>query len=246
MNTGEPYSTYDDFAWFYDKYWGKWSEIVMPIFEKIFLPHVPKGGLILDLCCGQGQLAKALTDLGYSMVGVDGSEEMLNYARLNAPNVNFIHADARRFEVAAKCDAAFSTFDSLNHIMTREELASAFACVRRAVKPGAPFVFDLNNDVGFRANWLGSVGRVGDDNAIISRGSYDPELKRAELALTMFRLMNGSWRRSDLAIPERCYSDEEVIGSLEENGFAEITLFNSAQDFGFKGAGRSFWLARAK
>lgn len=245
MNTGEPYNTYDDFAWFYDRYWGKWSELAMPIFEKIFLPHVPVGGLILDLCCGQGHMASALVKMGYSVIGIDGSQKMLSYARLNAPDVNFIHADARSFSVPGLCDAAISTYDSLNHIMTREELESAFGCVRKALKPGGPFVFDLNIEEGFAANWKSSFGRVGEDNAIIACGSYDPEKKRAELALTMFRLQDGKWRRSDLTIPERCYSEEETVGAVQRAGFELIASYNSGRDLGFKAAGRQVYLARA-
>jgi SAM-dependent methyltransferase len=246
MNNREPYSTYDNFAWFYDKYWGKWTGQVLPAFEKVFFPHIPERGLILDLCCGQGQMAAALTDMGYRVIGVDGSEEMLRYARCRAPKVTFIHADAQAFVVPEKCDAALSTYDSLNHIMTLEGLTSAFACVRKALKPGAPFLFDLNIDEGFKGNWQGSFGKVEDDNAIIARGSYDPEAAQAELALTMFRLTDGKWNRSDLVIPEKCYTDAEVTATLEETSFTEIQQFNSAKDFGAKSAGRDFWLARAR
>jgi SAM-dependent methyltransferase len=244
--TNDIYSAYDQFAWFYNKFWGKWTEQVFPAFEKLFLPLVPTHGVILDLCCGTGRMAAALTSREYHVIGVDGSDEMLNFARINAPGAKFIRADARSFVIDVPCDAAFSTYDSLNHLETIADLKMAFESVRRALKPGGPFLFDLNNEAGFSENWKGSFGRVDDESAVIAAGSYDPQLKRACLDLAMFRLIEGSWQRSDLSIIERCFTDDEVALALEQSRFEQIRTFNSSRDLGYKSAGRTFWLAIAK
>ena len=79
------YSDYDPFAWVYNKYWGnEFTPRVFPILEQLVLRELPAGARVLDLCCGTGQLAGTLTALGYRVTGVDGSTEMLRFARENA------------------------------------------------------------------------------------------------------------------------------------------------------------------
>ena len=55
-------ASYDDFAWFYNRYWNEdFHGLAFPILERIWLPYVPQGARILDVCCGTGYLAKLLT-----------------------------------------------------------------------------------------------------------------------------------------------------------------------------------------
>jgi SAM-dependent methyltransferase len=49
-------------------------------------------GLVVDLGCGSGIWARALTDAGYDVLGVDQSEEMLRIARRRAPRARFVQA----------------------------------------------------------------------------------------------------------------------------------------------------------
>ncbi|MDR7586593.1 MAG: methyltransferase domain-containing protein, partial [Armatimonadota bacterium] len=82
------YAEYDAFAWMYNRYWGQDSvQRFLPVIEKLVLPHLGPHARILDLCCGTGQLAQALAQRGYQVTGIDGSEEMIRYARINAPAV---------------------------------------------------------------------------------------------------------------------------------------------------------------
>ena len=88
------YSDYDRFAWFYNRYWGgEFSRPVLFVLGRLLLPEVPRGGRVLDLCCGTGQLAAGLINLGLRVTGIDGSEVMLGYARANAPGADFRRAE---------------------------------------------------------------------------------------------------------------------------------------------------------
>ena len=92
------YSSYDSFAWMYNKHWGNtFLPVVLPILDNLVLTKISKNARILDLCCGTGQMAQQLKTLGYRVTGIDGSPEMLRYARENAPGVEFLQADARSF-----------------------------------------------------------------------------------------------------------------------------------------------------
>jgi len=240
------YSDYDRFAWFYNKYWGNWfSASLLPILDRFFFPYLPPGSRILDLCCGTGQLAHALTERGFRVTGIDGSEEMLRYARENAPAAEFIAADARAFALPANYHGALSTFDSLNHVMSLPELTAVFQNVRAALVENGVFLFDLNTDESYRANWRGSFAIVQDDHVCAVRNGYDPDGKVGRFDATLFRLEAGLWQRSDLTLTQRCYTEREIRSALAEAGFGEVSVYDGGRDLGMAGNdGRAFFLAR--
>jgi len=216
------YSGYDCFAWVYNKHWGdKFIPLVMPILEKFVLQYLPDGARILDLCCGAGQLAQVLVARGYRVTGIDSSEEMLHFARENAPSARFIPADARSFKLTGAQHAVLSTFDSLNHIMTLEDLLSVFRHVYAVLRKGGLFLFDLNMEAGYRVCWEDNYGIVEDDHACVVRMSYHPDERTACFDATIFRLQDG-WQRSDVVLMQKCYSDAEVKSALEAAGFNDI------------------------
>ena len=244
-------SQYDDFAWFYNTYWGagptSFSTRVVPVLERLVLPHVRQGGHILDLCCGTGQLAQDLTARGYIVTGIDGSAEILKYARARAPGVEFVHADARSFTRPPQFDAAVSLYDSLNHLMQGVDLDATFANVRAALKWGGIFLCDFNMQAGFEARWRGSFGLAADDHALVYRSSFDAVSRVGRAAVTMFRLEHNAWRRTDLTLHQRCYTEEEITGALHAAGFTDLAAFDAARDLGMQAeVGRSFFLGRAR
>src|SRR3990167_2075578 len=53
------------------------------------LKDLPKGAKILDVGSGTGHLTQWLKEKGYEVKGLEPSEEMLNYAHKNFPDVQF-------------------------------------------------------------------------------------------------------------------------------------------------------------
>ncbi len=239
------YSAYDRFARIYNQHWGgDFVQRALPILDALLLKHLPAGAHILDLCCGAGQLAHMLALRGYQVTGLDGSEEMLHFARVNAPTAEFVLGDARDFSLLPIYHGAVSTYDSLNHLMSLAELTSAFRCVGAALLDGGLFVFDLNMEEGYKSRWRGSFGIVEDDHACIIRSRYRPDERLAQMDITMFFLGSG-WERSDLTLAQRCYSEAEVCAGLETAGFSGIHVYDALKDLEFPGGiGRAFFVAR--
>ncbi len=94
------HGAYDDFAWFYDRYWNEeFHSVAFPILERIWLARVLPGAKILDVCCGTGRLACLLSTRGYRVTGIDASAAMIRHARENAPAAEFQVGDARQFRL---------------------------------------------------------------------------------------------------------------------------------------------------
>ncbi|HKS30730.1 MAG TPA: class I SAM-dependent methyltransferase [Pyrinomonadaceae bacterium] len=239
-------SSYDAFSWFYERHWcEEVPPAIFTVIERLLLPSLPSASRILDLCCGTGYTTARLERMGYNVTGLDASEKMLRYARQHAPRSGFVQADARSFDLPQSFDAVISTFDSLNHLMTLEELRAAMACTHRSLRPGGLFLFDMNMESGFLNHWADYFSIVEGDEACILRGHYDRGEKLGRYDITMFRRRGEVWERSDTVITERCYSMKEIKGALRQSGFAEAAVFDAERDMGLADhTGRKFFLAR--
>ena len=244
---GKEMAAYDDFAWFYHRYWNEdFHSLAFPILERIWLPRLSEGARVLDVCCGTGYLAGLLSARGYRVTGVDISDPMIEYARISVPEALFYVADITRVSPSACFDAAVSTFDSLNHILKPADLAAAFRNIGSALPPGAPFAFDMLLEDAYQTHWGEAFALVRDDHVITITGAgYHLRTRIACCTITMFRLLDGVWRRADVTIQERCYTPDEIEKALALAGFGELACYD-AGDLGMGGMlgqGRTFFVA---
>jgi SAM-dependent methyltransferase len=93
-------------------------------------------GRCLDLGCGTGVAIPALTQLGWTVVGVDVSEAMLARAHEHGAELHQASAEALPFD-----DASFDAGISLWLHTDIDDFAAALREAARVLKPGAPFVY---------------------------------------------------------------------------------------------------------
>lgn len=220
-----PYHAYDLFAEAYNRFWGE--PFAAKAIEKLdvwLLGSVESGAPILDLCCGTGQVARELSKRGYSVIGVDGSEAMLVHARANAPEVEFRVGDAREFTLSRRVAAVISLYDSLNHMLEREELGSVFRCVNECLLPGGVFFFDLNMRDKYETAWSGSFISTDTDLFCAVEASYEPGMRLGHFHATTFRQggERGTWSRSDVDLTQTWYEEQVVKSLLKAAGFSRV------------------------
>ncbi|NJL19902.1 MAG: class I SAM-dependent methyltransferase [Leptolyngbyaceae cyanobacterium SM1_3_5] len=136
---------------------GQYCQNQLRPLERLLLSKLAPNAKLLDLCCGTGQLVEMLAQQGYQVTGLDGSEAMLHYAQQNAPQAQFVLADARSFQLPPLFDAVFSTSASLNHIMTLDNLKAVFQSVHASLQSNGLFLFDLNHPAQMEKWWGGQV-----------------------------------------------------------------------------------------
>jgi SAM-dependent methyltransferase len=217
----------------------------MPALDRLGLASLPRGSRILDLCCGTGHLAAALSRRGFEVTGLDESQDMLRFARQNAPEAEFLISDARQFKFSNRFDAVISTGDSLNHILTKHDLNLVFRNVLAALVAGGRFTFDMNMAQAFETQWSKSSTDIGDDRLIYIRGRYDKSERLGSTEVTLFEKA-GEWKRVDLKMFQRCYIQRDVKSLLLQSGFVELVV-RPAKYFGIRGRlaiGRTFFAGR--
>ncbi len=235
---------YDTFAWFFNRHWvTDIAPDVLKALDKILTPKLQIESSILDLCCGTGQIAATFSKRGFNVTGLDNSAEMLRYARTNAPNAKFVKGDARNFKFKEKFSAVISTFDSVNHFLSLDEVEGVFSSVRNALKADGIFVFDANTSRAFIENLNDDTAIVEDDNVCAMRASYDHKTKIGRYDITMFRLIEGNWKRTDAVIEEKCFALKDLKQALKRSGFSSIKTYYADRDLKLEDhEGRVFFL----
>lgn len=127
--------------WDADKYTSDFSFVHQYGKSVMDLVDADRNSTILDLGCGNGALSKALQDKGYIVKGIDASKELLDIARRNYPDIEFIQADATNFSLQEPVDVVFS--NAVFHWIDRELQQSMMKCVYNALKENGQFVFEF-------------------------------------------------------------------------------------------------------
>jgi len=118
--------------------------------------RVKSKGVVCELGCGPGQVARYLKDRGVDMRGIDLSDEMVNVAgRLNS-DIPFSQGDMLALDLADNSIAALVLFYSIIHIK-REDVVRAFQEMRRVLIPGGDVFLSFHRGDGelHRDEWFG-------------------------------------------------------------------------------------------
>lgn len=236
LSSATRYREYDAFARIHSESWGPELKQWIPDIENFLRQHlsqeIPERPQILDLCCGTGELAQGLHQKGYQVTGLDGSEEMLRYARQNSPESEFILEDARLFKLPPTFHGAISTTYGLNHILTLEELTSVFRNVYAALVTNGVFIFDLKLDEFYRSSWDNSVlGNIKDEYVWTMVRSYNAQTRQGEIKTAIFQSIEQDWQRTNLAWEVKGYFKEEIEFALHNAGFKNIRIYDVEHDF---------------
>lgn len=142
------------------------------------LAQAAGGGLICDLGCGPGQVARFLHGQGARVTGIDLSEAMVERARQLNPGITFEQGDLLALNVPDGSFAAVAAFYSLIHI-PRERMAAALRESHRVLRPGGLLLaaFHLGTDMVHLDEWWGQPVSV--DFHFFQAGEFREWLERA-------------------------------------------------------------------
>ncbi len=115
---------------------------------------VPEGGIICDLGCGPGQIARYLHERGAQVIGIDLSPQMIERARQLNPGLEFRQGNMLALEVEDGVWAGIAVFYSIIHI-PRDEVVTALHELKRVLQPGGWLLlaFHLGTEVLHQEEW---------------------------------------------------------------------------------------------
>ncbi|MCR4992407.1 MAG: class I SAM-dependent methyltransferase [Lachnospiraceae bacterium] len=212
---------YTGFAEVYDMFmdnvpYDKWAKYL----QKLLKENGAKEGIVCELGCGTGKMTRRLRDMGYDMIGIDISQDMLQIAMeqetilkkagtqnadINKAESNhtksdkkknyeilYLNQDMREFELYGTVAAVVSVCDSMNYITEKEDLLQTFKLVRNYLDPGGVFIFDMNTPYYYRKK-LGeqTICENRDEGSFIWENYYDPDTKINEFDMTIYIRRNS-------------------------------------------------------
>lgn len=106
------------------------------------------GARILDVGCGNGNIAKGIGSLGYEVLGIDFSENAIRYARSKntLPNVKFQVCSAEEVTQGDQYDAVICS-EVLEHLHDPTRLMTTLA---KILQPNAILIATVPNGIGPR------------------------------------------------------------------------------------------------
>ena len=99
------------------------------------------GNSLLELGCGTGKHALNLTKMGYKILGIDQSQEMIDAAQKNE-NFKCINGDIRNLNLNKKFDSIISLFHVISYQITNKSLNAVFKTAYDHLNDHGLFLFD--------------------------------------------------------------------------------------------------------
>ena len=196
MSNGDAYQ--GDLAYIHDQGFGEFARGSAPGLLQLFQRHGITGGLIVDLGCGSGIWANALSDAGYQVIGVDISPAMIELAQQRAPNARFQVGSFVPFHfppcraVTALGEVFNYLFDPNNSLRT---LRRVFQAIFERLAPDGLLIFDVAEPG--RCKGFGQRVMEGDDWACLVEYRNDVARGRLTRRIVSFRKVGDTYRRRE-------------------------------------------------
>ena len=241
-------------AKYYDKFFADFRSPFELARGQVLGPILPRVECACDLACGSGTTALWLARKGIRTYAVDLSPEMCRLAREKAARagvtLRVIRADMRNFRLPECVDLITCEFDAINHVPQKPDLRKVSEAAARALGPGGHFFFDVNNSLGFKRYWSGTVWFEKPGVVTVMKNAHNAAADRAWSEVTWFIREEKLWRGYNERVEEVCWTRDEIRGTLLAVGFDRVRAWDAAQFFRSNpliGPGcRTVYLARRK
>ncbi|MGN0612334.1 MAG: class I SAM-dependent DNA methyltransferase [Porcipelethomonas sp.] len=188
-----------------------------------------KNGVLLDLACGTGTLSEYFDSLGYDVIGVDNSPDMLcaamNKKAETGSSIQYVCQDMGQLDLYGCVDITICALDSLNHLKDLDEVRKTFEGVYRFTEKGGIFIFDMNTEYKHR-RVLGDNTFVYETEDVYCVWQNSCENSTVSISLDFFVPdENGSYERYSEDFTETAYSAETVSDVLKDIGFEVLGIY---------------------
>lgn len=226
-------ASYGDFAYYYDSLtenvdYEKRCEYISSLLAENGVGE----GILLDLACGTGTVSIIMSQLGYDVIGVDSSEDMLSVAQEkkmeSEEDIIFLCQKMQELDLFGTINAAISTLDSINHVTQKETVKEIFRRVSLFMEDKGIFIFDVNtpykhkevlgdNTFVYDTDEVYCVWQNTTDESLLTKVNLDIFEKDEDDEETYYRYCEEFF--------ERAYELQDIKKWLEECKFEVIGIY---------------------
>lgn len=182
---------------------------------------LPKRHRHLDAACGTGVFAKHLINHGWDVTGMDLSPAMVRIAKKRAPRPPAVVADLRAVPFHRGFDMITCLFDSMNFLLTLEDVEVGVRECAGALDDDGILYFDVVTERMVTEYFEGQEWE--EDNATFSsrwRSTYDRTTKIAE---TRIRVNRGH----ESVVRERIYELDDIREAVRRAGLRLLAVHDA-------------------
>jgi SAM-dependent methyltransferase len=210
-----------------------WTERTEQEIKRALTMLRPQGGeRILDLACGTGRHSLELVRQGFSVVGVEIGQELVEIARKDAQEqgleAEFIQGDLRELDFDGEFDIVLNLNDgAVGYFETDEENHRTFEVISRALKPGGQNLIQVPNVLYARArlpqrSWIPSSTMVElVEHRWNKKNSY---MEGAMIPLRFGEVLAGLDKRIEFR--QRLYTVDELRDIYDSVGMSFERVFH--------------------
>ena len=196
---------------------------MVPYLQELLQEHSVPGRTMVEMACGTGTVAVAMAQGGWQVAGVDLSGAMLDVARAKATaagvEIGWSRQDMRCLTVDTPVDLVTCLYDSMNYMLSSEDLLRTFRSVHAALVPGGAFYFDMNTAYAFECLWDDATYYTDDDAlCTVLKSGYDVHHQRTKVVVTCFRRVGALYEKIQEHHVEQAYPPEQIATLLTDAG----------------------------
>ncbi|WP_044938407.1 class I SAM-dependent DNA methyltransferase [Pseudobutyrivibrio sp. LB2011] len=240
---------YTGFATVYDRYmdnipYDDWAQNIKVLFEKYNMPME----IVCDLGCGTGQMTRRLKEMGYDMIGIDVSYDMLMEAmsQEDSDGILYLCQDMRSFELYGTVGAVISLCDSMNYLADTDELLQVCKLANNYLDPKGLFIFDMKTDSYYKKLGTGTIAENREEGSFIWENEYNPDTRDNYYYLTIYEENEeGTFDRFEEEHMQHAFTVDEVKAAIEESGLELLQVLDvSKMEAPTEDSDRLYFIAR--
>jgi 2-polyprenyl-3-methyl-5-hydroxy-6-metoxy-1,4-benzoquinol methylase len=187
------------------------------------LDRDPASVSVLDIACGAGRHAIALSRKGYDVTANDLSGFLLGTARSeavgNGLHISFSNCDMRMLRLDRKFDLVVQLFSSFGYFETEAEDRAVLRNVHAMLLPGGWYVLDLLNPSWLAAHFVPSNVKEADGLSITEERTLSSEkvVKRLEIR-------DEEGHQLSFTESVKLFTPEMISGMLISEGFDVVRI----------------------
>lgn len=219
---------YTGFASVYDRYmddvpYDTWANNIKTLFEKYNMPME----IVCDLGCGTGQMTRRLKAMGYDMIGIDVSYDMLMEAQASedSQGILYLCQDMREFELYGTVGAVVNLCDSINYLRDTDELLQVCKLANNYLDPKGLFIFDVKTEHYYRELGCNTIAENRQEGSFIWENEYDEESRDNSYYLTIYEENEeGTFDRYEEEHLQHAFTENEIIEAIKLSGLELLEI----------------------
>ncbi len=153
--------------------------------------YQPKAKVLVDLACGTGNISNLLAKKGYSVTGIDLSEQMLMIAQDKAYEkhlrIQYLKQDMVRFATHRKVEVITCICDGLNYLTTEAQLIAFFENAAKQLVEGGLMVIDISSPYKYEhVLSKRTIAELDEEVSFIWDNHYDSATQQLDFDIAFF------------------------------------------------------------